>query len=112
MSSVDALIPTERHPACWQREARSGCRMERENLAGDAKGKGTSGSNCEAESTDAPERGGPPRSSVEAGKPRHHRQPSHAVDLFAIADAAVIFTRRLVAHAKIAARGPQATVRR
>jgi hypothetical protein len=39
---------------------------ERENLAGDAKGKGTSGSNSEAESTDAPERGGLPRSSVEA----------------------------------------------
>jgi hypothetical protein len=32
--------------------------MERENLAGDAKGKSTSGSNREAESTDAPERGG------------------------------------------------------
>ena len=30
--------------------------MERENLAGDAKGKGASGSNREAESTDAPER--------------------------------------------------------
>jgi len=29
-------------------------------------GKGTSGSNCEAESTDAPERGGLPRSSDEA----------------------------------------------
>ena len=28
--------------------------MERENLDGDAKGKGTSGSNREAESTDAP----------------------------------------------------------
>jgi hypothetical protein len=41
--------------------------MERENLAGDAKGKGTSGSNREAESTDAPERGGLPRSSYEAG---------------------------------------------
>jgi hypothetical protein len=32
--------------------------MERENLAGDGKGKGASGSNREAESTDAPERGG------------------------------------------------------
>ena len=32
--------------------------MERENLDGDAKGKGTSGSNREAESTDAPARGG------------------------------------------------------
>ena len=40
--------------------------MERENLAGDVKGKGTSGSNHEAESTDAPERGGLPRSSDEA----------------------------------------------
>jgi hypothetical protein len=36
--------------------------MERENLAGDVKGKGASGSNREAESTDAPERGGLPRS--------------------------------------------------
>ena len=41
--------------------------MERENLTGAAKGKGTSGSNREAESTDAPERGGLLRSSVEAG---------------------------------------------
>ena len=39
--------------------------MERENLSGDAKRKGTSGSNREAESTDAPERGGLPRSSDE-----------------------------------------------
>ena len=68
ISSVDVLIPTERHPACRQREARSGCRTERENLAGDAKGKGTSGANREAESTDAPGRGGLPRSSVEAGQ--------------------------------------------
>ena len=41
--------------------------MERENLAGDAKGKGARGSHREAESTDAPERGGLPRSSDEAG---------------------------------------------
>ena len=41
--------------------------MERENLAGDVKGKGASGSNREAESTDAPERGGLPCSSAEAG---------------------------------------------
>src|ERR1700726_712231 len=67
ISSMDILIPTERHPACRQREARPGSCTERENLAGDAKGKGTSGSNREAESTDAPERGGLPRSSVEAG---------------------------------------------
>src|SRR6266567_9237014 len=67
ISSVDVLILTERHPACRQREARPGSCMERENLAGDAKGKGTSGYNREAESTDAPERGGLPRSSDEAG---------------------------------------------
>src|SRR5205807_1449072 len=68
ISSVDVLIPTERHPACRQREARSGSCTERENLAGDAKGKSTSGSNREAESTDAPERGGLPRSSDEVGE--------------------------------------------
>ena len=62
ISSEDGLIPTERHPACRQREARSGFGMERENLAGDAKGKGPSGPNRKAESTDAPERGGLPRS--------------------------------------------------
>src|SRR5258706_1127549 len=67
ISSVDVLIPTERHPACRQREARLGSCMERENLAGDGKGKGASGSNREAESTDAPERGGLPCSSDEAG---------------------------------------------
>ena len=43
----------ERHPACRRREARPGSRTERENLPGDAKEKGTSGSNREAESTDA-----------------------------------------------------------
>src|SRR3982074_2086918 len=63
ISSGDVLIPTERHPACRQREARPGSCMERENLAGDDKGKGASGYNREAESTDAPERGGLPRSS-------------------------------------------------
>src|SRR5260370_16327178 len=55
------------HPAWRRREAQSGSCTERENLAGDAKGKGTSGSNREAESTDAPERGGLPCSSDEAG---------------------------------------------
>src|SRR5207247_2694683 len=45
----------------------SGSCMERENLTGDAKGKGASGSNREAESTDAPVRGGLLRSSNEAG---------------------------------------------
>src|SRR5262245_16382999 len=66
ISSEDVLIPTERHPACRWREARPGSGVERENLAG-AKGKGASGSNREAKSTEAPERGGLPRSSSEAG---------------------------------------------
>ncbi len=48
--------------------------MERENLAGDAKGKGTSGVNREAESTDAPERGGLPRSSGEGPVMRPERR--------------------------------------
>src|SRR5215475_2825256 len=65
ISSGDALILPERHPACRRREARPGSGMERENLTGDGKGKGASGSNRAAESTDAPERGGLPRSSVE-----------------------------------------------
>ena len=63
----DVLILPERHPACRRREARPGFGTERENLAGDGKGKGTSGSNRKAESTDAPERGGLPCSSDEAG---------------------------------------------
>ena len=67
ISLGDVLRLPERHPACRRREAQSGSCMERENLAGDAKGKGASGSNREAESTDAPVRGGLPRSSVEAG---------------------------------------------
>ena len=67
ISSVDVLILAERHPACRRREARPGCRMERENLAGDAKGKDTIGYNRKVESTDAPERGGLPRISAEAG---------------------------------------------
>src|SRR5260370_42525075 len=64
----DALRLHKRHPAWRRREAQPGSYMERENLAGDAKGKSTSGSNREAESTDAPERGGLPRSSEEVGQ--------------------------------------------
>ena len=66
-SLEDVLRLPKRHPAWRRREAQSGSYTDRENLAGDAKGKGTSGSNREAESTDAPERGGLPRSSAEAG---------------------------------------------
>ena len=66
ISLGDGLRLPKRHPAYRRREAQSGSCKERENLAGDAKGKGASGSNREAESTDAPERGGLLRSSEEA----------------------------------------------
>ena len=56
-----------RCPVCRRRDSHLGSRAELENLAGDAKRKGTSGDNREAESSDAPERGGLPRSSDEAG---------------------------------------------
>src|SRR6184192_4393715 len=68
ISLGDALRLPKRHPACRRREAQPGSCMERENLDGDAKGKGTSGSNREAESTDAPARGGLLHSSEEAGE--------------------------------------------
>src|ERR671931_2760849 len=67
ISSGDVLILPERHPACRRRESQLGSCTERENLAGDGKGKGASGANREAESTDAPARGGLLRSSKEAG---------------------------------------------
>ena len=67
ISSGDVLILPERHPACRRRESQLGSCTERENLAGDGKGKGASGANREAESTDAPERGALPCSSDEAG---------------------------------------------
>src|SRR5882724_9800384 len=56
-----------RCPVCRRRDSHSGSHMERENLLGDAKGKGTSGNNREAENTDASGRGGPSCSSDEAG---------------------------------------------
>jgi hypothetical protein len=65
ISSGDDLILPERHPACRRREAQPGSCTERENLAGDGKGKGASGDHRKAESTEAPERGGLPRSSGE-----------------------------------------------
>jgi hypothetical protein len=65
ISSGDGMILLERHPACRQREAQSGSRTERENLRFDGKGKATSGSNREGESTDAEHRDGAARSSEE-----------------------------------------------
>src|SRR6516225_4894633 len=54
-------------PVCRRRDSDSGSRAELENLIGDVKRKGTSGSNCEAESIDAPVRVGLLHSSDEAG---------------------------------------------
>src|SRR4029077_5793720 len=60
ISLGDALRLPKRRPAWRRREAQSGSCTERENLTGDAKGKGASGPNREA-------RGGLPCSSDEAG---------------------------------------------
>ena len=80
-SSEDVLRLTERHPACRRREVRPGSGTERENLDCDAKGKGTSGSNREAERTDAPARDGLLRSSDEAGvMPVERRERVIAID--------------------------------
>ena len=75
ISSGDALIPAERHPACRRHEPRLDFGTEREDVAGDAKGKGASGSNREAESTDAQERGGLSRGSDEGPVMRLERGP-------------------------------------
>ena len=56
-----------RCPVYRRRDPDLGFCMELENLVGDGKGKGASGANREAESTDAPARGGLLRSSDEAG---------------------------------------------
>ena len=70
ISSGDALILPERHPACRRREARPGFRTERENLcfvtSEDVKGQAASGSNREGESTEARRRGGAAPQSVPA----------------------------------------------
>ena len=80
ISLGDALRLPKRHPACRRREAQPGFCTERENLIGDAKGKGASGSNREAESTNAPGRDGPLRSSGEAGvMPVERREQAIAI---------------------------------
>src|SRR6266849_10196556 len=80
ISLGDVLRRPKRHPACRRREAQPGSCTERENLIGDAKGKGASGANREAESTDAPARGGLLRSSNEAGvMPVERREQAIAI---------------------------------
>ena len=71
---ADTYLLAMRCPVYRRRDSHSGSRAELENLSGDAKGKGTSGENREAESTDAPARGGPPRTSVEARVMRVERR--------------------------------------
>jgi hypothetical protein len=63
---ADTYILAMRRPVYRKRDSHPGSITELENLAGDAKRKGASGENREAESTDAPIRGGLPRSSDEA----------------------------------------------
>src|SRR5215467_9409004 len=66
ISSGDDMILPERHPAWRRREAQPGVGTERENLLFDVqKGKVTSGSNREGESTEAEGRDGAARSSDE-----------------------------------------------
>src|SRR6266446_1499068 len=80
ISLGDVLRRPKRHPACRRREAQPGSCTERENLIGDAKGKGASGANREAESTDAPGRGGLLRSSDESGvMPVERREQAIAI---------------------------------
>jgi len=66
-SMAETYVLAMRCPVLRRRDSHSGSCTELENLDGDGKGKGTSGQNREAESTDAPPRGGLLRSSDEAG---------------------------------------------
>src|ERR1700730_803379 len=67
-SMAETYLLAMRCPVLRRRDSHSGCCTELENLDGDGKGKGTSGQNREAESTDAPTRGGLLGSSDEAGE--------------------------------------------
>ncbi len=70
-------------PVWRRRDSHSGFRAELENLDGDAKGKGTSGENRKAESTDVPARGGLLCSSDEAGvMPVERREQAIAIGLW------------------------------
>ena len=64
---AETYLLAMRCPVYRRRDSHLGFYTEPENLADDAKGKGASGRNREAESTDAPVRGGLLRSSDEAG---------------------------------------------
>jgi hypothetical protein len=70
MSLGDALRLPKRHPACRRREAQSGSGTERENLAGDGKGKDAMGRRRESLHSSALIRtDGAPHAEVERSKP-------------------------------------------
>src|SRR6266481_5301574 len=97
ISLGDVLRLPKRHPACRWREPQLGSCTERENLTGDAKGKGASGANREAESTDASGRGGLLRSSDEAGQcpwSEGGRSPTLGVSQLATGGAPILDGRR------------------
>lgn len=64
---AETYLLAMRCPVYRRRESHPGFGTELENLTGDAKGKGASGQPREAETTDAPIRGGLLRSTDEAG---------------------------------------------
>src|SRR6266567_558921 len=65
ISSGDALILPERHPACRRREAQPGSCTERENLSLRCQGRRPSGAHRKGQSTEAEHRGGAARSRDE-----------------------------------------------
>jgi len=80
-SMAETYVLAMRCPVLRRRDSHSGFCTELENLDGDGKGKGTSGQNREAESTDAPTRGGLLGSSDEAGvTPVERREQAIAID--------------------------------
>jgi DNA methylase len=95
ISLGDALRLPKRHPAWRRREAQPGSCMERENLDGDAKGKGASGSNREAESTDAPARGG-----LNAGQGSFYRSQHELVGVFRVGEEAHLNNIQLGRHGR------------
>ena len=82
ISLGDALRLPKRRPACRRRELNQALARNVRTSTAMLKGKGTSGSNREAESTDAPARGGLLRSSDEAGvMPVERRERAIAISL-------------------------------
>src|SRR5262245_5278551 len=65
-SMADTYLLAMRCPVCRRRDSHSGFRTQLENLSGDAKRKGTSGDPARRKVAMRRNRGGPPRSSVEA----------------------------------------------